>query len=125
MPQPPRVLVVDDDENILHAFRSFLRKEQYVMEAASSAEEALSKLRRSLYDVIITDIRMRGQSGVTFCLHIKHRYPDLPVILITGHPDLMSEAEAKKLGADYFFVKPLELDKLRRAIRECLHLNIK
>ncbi|MFQ5797204.1 MAG: response regulator [Bacteroidota bacterium] len=123
MTQPPRVLVVDNDDNILRAFRRFLKKEECLMEAASSAEEALTKLKRSSYDLVITDVRMSGQSGVTFCLHIKHKHPDLPVIVITGYPDLISETEVKKLGADYFFLKPLELDKLRKAIRECLHLN--
>ncbi len=125
MPRPPKVLIVDDDDNILHAFRSFFKKEQCLMDAASSTEDAHAKLKRSLYDLVITDIRMSNQSGVTFCMQIKHKHPRLPVIVITGYPDLFSEKEVKKLGADYFFLKPLELDKLRTAIRECLHLNNK
>lgn len=125
MSQPPRVLVVDDDENIRRAFHSFLRKEQVSMDAASSAEEALRKLKQYPYDLVITDIKMRGQSGVTLSMRVKHMYGDLPVIVVTGYPDLISETEAKKLGADYFFLKPLELDKLRKAVRECLHLNNK
>lgn len=123
MRHSPRVLVVDDDDNILLAFRSFLKKEMCSVDAASSAEEALSKLKRFTYNLVITDIRMGGQSGITFSLKVKHRYPEIPVIVITGHPDLITESEVKKLGADYFFLKPLELEKLRKAIRECLHLN--
>ena len=123
MSHSPRVLVVDDDENIVRAFRSFLKKEQCLMDGASNAEEALSKLDRTEYDLVITDIRMEGQSGVTLSLRIKHHHPEIPIIVITGYPDLISEEEVKKLGADYFFLKPLELHKLRKAIRQCLALN--
>ena len=47
----------------------------------------------------------------------------LTIIVITGYPDLINEKDVKAYGADYFFLKPLELDKLREAVRKCLHLN--
>ena len=123
MSHSPRVLVVDDDENIVRAFRSFLKKEQCLMDGASNAEEAFSKLNRTEYGLIITDIRMEGQSGETLSLRIKHHHPEIPIIVITGYPDLISEEEVKKLGADYFFIKPLDLNELRKALRKSLRLN--
>ena len=119
----PKVLVVDDDQNILSAFEDFLRKEHCSMIAASNAEEALKKMEQEHVDLLITDIRLRYQSGVTLFMHLREIQPDLPVIVITGYPDLISEEDLKTYGADYFFLKPLELDKLREAVRKCLHLN--
>jgi len=123
MPHQPRVLVVDDDPNILSAFEDFLRREHCAMISASSAEEAMEKIEEYHFDLLITDIRLRHQSGVTFFMQAKAIRPKLPVIVITGYPDLISEKDVKAFGADYFFLKPLELNKLREALRRCLRLN--
>jgi len=119
----PNVLVVDDDENILSAFRDFLRRENCSAVIASSAEEALKEMDRHTIDLVITDVRLKSQSGITFFMRLKSRRRDLPVIVITGYPNLIGEEEVKALGAEYFFLKPLELDKLREAVRRCLHLD--
>ena len=123
MRHQPKVLVVDDDQNILSAFEDFLRRERCTMIAASSAEEALKKVELQHVDLLITDVRLKYQSGVTFFMYVKEIEPKLPVIVITGYPDIISEEDVKAYGADYFFLKPLELDKLREAVRKCLHLN--
>jgi DNA-binding NtrC family response regulator len=123
MPHQPRVLVVDDDPNILSAFEDFLRREHCAMISASSAEEAMERIEEYHFDLLITDIRLRHQSGVTFFMQAKALQPNIPVIVITGYPDLVSEAELKLYGADYFFLKPLELNRIREAVRSCLHLN--
>ena len=115
------VLVVDDDPNILSAFGDFFRKEECRMIASSSMEEALEILKESSVNLIITDIRLKGRSGVTFLLEVKRIWQDLPVIVISGYPDVITENDLQKYGADYFFVKPLDLEKLREAVRECLH----
>ncbi len=120
MPHQPTVLVVDDDENIVSAFEDFLKKEHCTMVPAPNAEEALSVISHQQVNLVITDIRMKWQSGVTLLMSIKHTHPRLPVIAITGYPNLISEADIKQYGADYFFVKPLELDQLRDAVRDCL-----
>lgn len=121
----PKVLVVDDDINILAAFEDFLRREHCYMLAASCAEEALEKLHDHRVDLLVTDVRLKSQSGVTFLLRVKGSQPKLPVIVITGYPDLVTERDARAYGADYFFLKPLEIDKLRDAVKKCLHLNNK
>lgn len=120
-----KVLVVDDDENILSAFRDFLRIENCSAVTASSAEEALKEMEQQTIDLVITDVRLKSKSGVTFFMQLKSHRRELPVIVITGYPSLIGEEEVKALGADYFFLKPLELGKLREAVRKCLHLNSK
>lgn len=114
------VMVVDDDENILSAFEDFLKTERCTMIAATSAEDALETIERCQVDLLITDVRLKFQSGVTLFLQVKANYPNLPVIVITGYPDLITEKEVKSYGAEYVFLKPLELGKLREAVRSCL-----
>ncbi|MBI3110290.1 MAG: response regulator [Ignavibacteriales bacterium] len=123
MSSQPTVLVIDDDHNILAAFEDFLRRENCSMIGVTSAEEALQKLEGHRVDLLVTDVRLKLHSGVTLLLHVKAIHPKLPVIVITGYPDRITEAAAKTYGADYFLLKPLELNKLRDAVRTCLHMN--
>jgi DNA-binding NtrC family response regulator len=121
MPHQPRVLVVDDDDNIVSAFEDFLRKEHCTMVSASNAEDALSVISHQTVNLVITDIKMKWQSGVTLLMKIKQMHSRLPVIVITGYPNLIPEADIRHLGAEHLFVKPLELDQLRDAVRNCLN----
>ncbi len=124
MPHQPKVLVVDDDENIISAFEEFLSKERCTVISASGVGDALSIISRVPVNLVITDVRMRWQSGVTLLMKIKQSNPALPVIVITGYPNLISERDIRHYGAEYYFVKPLELDQLRNAVRHCLHHTI-
>ena len=119
----PKVLVLDDDTNILLAFRDFLKKEGCTMVAAPMPKEALQKMEEEKFDLLITDLRLNLESGVTFVLQAKRLQPKVPVIVITGYPDTVSESELKSYGADYLFVKPLELKELQHAVRTCLQQN--
>jgi DNA-binding NtrC family response regulator len=120
MPSQPRVLVVDDDENIVSAFEDFFRKEHCSMVSASNTEDALSVISQQTVNLVITDIRMKWQSGVTLLMTIKQTQPGLPVIVITGYPNLIAVADLRHYGAEYVFTKPLELDQLRDAVRNCI-----
>ena len=114
--------MVDDDENILSAFKDFLRKEHCSMAAATSAEEAFDVLSHQIVNLMITDVRMKWESGVTLLMKAKQVHPELPVIVITGYPNLIAESDLRHFGADFYLIKPLELDQLRHAVRMCLHL---
>ena len=119
-----RVLVVDDDENILSAFEDFFRKEHCAMLSASGAEEAIRTLAGVEVNLVITDVKFRGETGVELCRKLKRSRPGLPVIVITGYPNLVAEEDARSAGADYYFCKPLELDPLRDAVRKCLRMPV-
>jgi DNA-binding NtrC family response regulator len=118
------VLVVDDDPNILSAFEEFFRKEECSVITSSSTEGAMELLKQHSVDLIITDIRLKGLSGVTFLLEVKRVRRVLPIIVMTGYPEVISESEVKQYGADYFFQKPLNLEKFRGAVRKCLYRNV-
>jgi DNA-binding NtrC family response regulator len=125
MVRDPTILVVDDDVNILSAFSDFLKQERCTMIAATNADDALKHLAAHHIDLVITDVRLKYQSGVTLCIRIKQLQPELPVIVITGHPNLLTEKDVKIYGADFYFLKPLELDLLRDAVRKCLHRPVR
>ncbi len=121
MSSTPRVLVVDDDQNIISAFEDFFRREHCTMIAASTAQDAIRILETSVIDLLITDIRLKEQSGVTLFMRMKEMRPEVPVIVITGYPESISENDVRALGATSLLLKPLELRKLREAIRTALH----
>lgn len=90
------------------------------MVATSTAEEALNRVNDQHFDLLITDVRLKSTSGVTFFLNAKIANPYLPVIVITGYPESIDESTLKSIGADFLLLKPLELEKLRLAVRACL-----
>lgn len=120
VPHQPTALVVDDDKNIIAAFQQFFKKEQCTLVTASNVEDALEILEHRHIDLLITDIKLRRRSGVTLFTEVRTSMPELPVIVITGYPDLVSESKIRLLGANYFFMKPLDLEELRAAVRNCL-----
>lgn len=113
-------MVLDDDTNILLAFQDFLNGEGCVMAAAPAPEEALRRMREEEFDLLITDLRLNLESGVTFVINAKRLQPKTPIIVITGYPDTVSESELKSYGASYLLLKPLELKELQHAVRSCL-----
>lgn len=118
--QPPKVLVVDDDENILSAFKEFLKGEHCSVITANNIHAAMLHLQRKNISVLITDIRLQQESGITFLLKVRTLYPKMPVIVVTGYPDMVTEEDVKIYGAEFFLQKPLDVGKLREALRTCL-----
>ncbi|MGC8652804.1 MAG: response regulator [Candidatus Kryptoniota bacterium] len=119
----PLVLVLDDDTNILLAFQDFMKKEGCEMVAVSSPQEALLLLEKQHFDLLISDLRLNYESGVTFVIRAKKIRHNIPLIVITGYPDTISEDELRNYGADYLLIKPLELKDLQHAVRSCLQRN--
>jgi DNA-binding response OmpR family regulator len=124
MPHQPRALVVDDDENILSAFENFFRREHCAMLSASGPDEALRLLAGGGVNLVIADIKLEWESGVAFCRKLKGMHRHVPLIVITGYPNLVPEGDARSAGADFYFLKPLELDELRGAVRKCLRAPV-
>ncbi len=116
-PQKPTVLVVDDDKKILEAFRLFLEAENCNMIGSTDVDEAMDKAKTNKIDLLITDFYLKTKSSVELYTLIRKIYPDIPIAVITGYPEYIGEEDVKIFGANYFFTKPLELDKLREIVR--------
>lgn len=116
---PRRLLLVDDEANILSALRRLLRQDRYEIITANSGNEALDVLKNSAVDVIITDQRMPGMTGVEFLRLAKNRYPDTVRIVLSGYTELQSVTDAVNEGAVYkFLTKPWDDEKLREHVAE-------
>ncbi len=118
-PRQRTLLLVDDEENILASLKRLLRRSGYRIVTANSAAEGLQRLAETEVDVIVSDQRMPGMTGVEFLRRAKVLYPDTVRIVLSGYTELQSITDAINEGAIYkFLTKPWEDDLLRANIEE-------
>jgi len=115
-----KVLVVDDDPVVRKSFDRVLSSKGYAVITAECGEEALRKLNEEKYDVVYTDIRMPGMSGLEVAEQVKARRPWTPVVIITGYGTDVAEARAKAAGVSGFLHKPLSPDMIEDSARDAL-----
>ena len=115
----PRILVVDDDETIRDTLYDLL-SEVYVCQTAETAEKALARLQADFYDVVLTDISMPGLSGLELLGHIRQKYSDTSVIMISGIGDRERAEGLIRLGAFDFLLKPFSLDGVEKSVARAL-----
>jgi len=119
-PQDRIVHLVDDDEDLRHALKQSLELEGLSVTCHSSAEDIADLPLRSLYGVIVSDIRMPGIDGLTLMRRILGIDPTLPVVLITGHGDVQMAVEAMRAGAYDFIEKPFAANRLFSVVERAL-----
>ena len=113
------ILVVDDEKSICELLEITFRKEGHRVEVANSVEAAKRKLEGSLYDIIISDVRMPGATGVELLRFTREIAPDSYFVLITGVPSLETAIAAANEGANRYVIKDHDLvEQLRVAVRE-------
>jgi CheY-like chemotaxis protein len=113
-----KVLVVDDDPVVGKSIDRILSSRGYAVIAAAGGEEALDRLAREDYDVVYTDIKMPGMSGLEVARHIKESRPWLPVVIVTGYGNDANEAEARDIGVNGFLRKPLSPEMIESTADE-------
>jgi CheY-like chemotaxis protein len=119
------ILIVDDEPDVAELFRQRFRREvrqgSYVLHFAGSGEEALAKLDdgvRPQLIVILSDINMPGMDGLSLLRHVKERWRDLPVIMVTAYGDDERRRQAREFGAAEFVSKPVDFDRLKQQLRQ-------
>ena len=115
-----KVLVVDDDPVVRKSFDRVLSGKGYAVITAENGDEALRKLNEEKYDVVYTDIRMPGMSGLEVAEEVKARRPWTPVVIITGYGTEAAEARAEAAGVLSFLHKPLTPEMIEDSAREAL-----
>lgn len=116
MPAPGTILVVEDDRMVRHALVEWLGIAGHQVSEAEDAETALAALARTMPDLVLSDIRMPGMSGLELLDKIRAIDSDLPVVLITGHGDVAMAVAAMRAGAHDFITKPYDPDHLAAII---------
>jgi diguanylate cyclase (GGDEF)-like protein/PAS domain S-box-containing protein len=118
------LLLVDDEENIVAALRGLLRVEGWLVLSASSAEQALQLMARHEVDVILSDQRMPGMTGVELLRRARQLYPNTIRLVLSGYTELQSITDAINEGAIYkFLAKPWDDEQLRAHLREAFALK--
>src|SRR5208282_1591898 len=113
------ILVVDDEKSICELLEITFRKDGHRVEVANSVEAAKRKLEGSLFDIVISDVRMPGESGVELLRFTREVAPDSYFVLITGVPSLETAIAAANEGANRYVIKDHDLvEQLRVAVRE-------
>jgi len=118
-----KVLVVDDHFEMLELLRSLLElsNEECEVLAVPSAEEGLMELRRTPFDLVITDVRLPGMSGFDLVRRIRKLGRETPVVMITAYSSSEGQKEAHSLGVLRYFSKPLDTDAVLMAVHMALH----
>ena len=109
------VWIIDDEESIRTICTSAL-EDLFKIEAFSSASQALLALNSNKPDLIITDIKMPGMSGLEFLDKVSEKYPDLPTIIITAHANMDNALSAYKGGAFEYLTKPFDINEIRKLV---------
>ena len=111
---------MDDEVPFVDTMTKRLSKRNLTVLAAHSGPEALDVLKEKQVDVVILDVKMPGMDGIQTLKEIKHRYPHLEVIMLTGHATVPSAVEAMQMGASDYMMKPVAMDLLIKKACEAI-----
>lgn len=116
-----RILVIDDDPSIRNMLSIVLKKNKYNVVLAEDGKSAIDQLKRSTFDLIISDIKMPDIDGIALLKKIKSINPEIPVLMITAFASANDAVEAMKLGAEDYITKPFNLEELKIIIKKSLY----
>lgn len=117
MDEPVRILVTDDEKVIRDGCRRILADNNYEVHCAENGQEAISFLENRAVDIILLDLKMPVMSGEEVLDHVCKIYPDIPVIIITGHVTIDTAVECMKKGAFSFITKPFQIDQFLLTVK--------
>jgi diguanylate cyclase (GGDEF)-like protein len=116
-----QIMVVDDEEGILLLMESELQDQGYNVTCCADPEQAIEKIKKVIYDLIITDLKMPNISGVEFVKKIKEISPKTDLVVMTGFPSLETAVECMKNGASDYLAKPIDLEYLNIIVEKSLY----
>jgi two-component system nitrogen regulation response regulator NtrX len=118
-----KILVIDDETSILESLAGILSDEGFIPVCVDSAEKGLKRLQSEMPDLVLLDIWLPGMDGIEALKQIKKEYPELQVIMISGHGTIDTAVQATKIGAFDFIETPLSYDKIVLAINNGLRFS--
>ncbi len=116
----PNILVIDDEKSIRETLKEILSFEKYDVELAENGKRGLLALKKNDFDAILCDIKMPEMDGLEFLDEVIKLYPDIPIIMISGHGNIETAVEATKKGAYDFITKPPDLNRLLITLRNAV-----
>jgi two-component system nitrogen regulation response regulator GlnG len=120
-----KVWVLDDDKSIRWVFEKALSKANLPCRCFSNTNEAINQFNHETPSVIVSDIRMPGESGIDFLTKVKEKFPLIPIIIMTAYSDLDTAVSAFQKGAFEYIAKPFDIDKVLEVINQALEQTTK
>ena len=120
MPDPGRILVVDDEANVRELLSVVLGRDGYEVTAAPDGAQALALFRKGQTDLVLQDLKMPGMDGLTLLKSLKEISPTIPVIMLTAFATWDSAVEAMRLGAYDYLKKPFDNDQVRYTVQRAI-----
>ena len=119
-PTSPRILIADDEPLFLQTTAALLRKAGFTCTSAANGTAALEALSREPFDLVLTDLNMPGNLKLELLREGRTKWPEVPVIVVTGAPSLPSAIESVRLGITDYLLKPVKFEDLLSAVRRAL-----
>ena len=116
----PRILIVEDDENVRETLKNLLRQRGYEMDTAKTGKEAIQKSKAKYYNLALLDIKLPDMEGTKLLTTMHENTPKMMKIMVTGYPSQENAIEALNFGADAYILKPVSPEKLLALIEEKL-----
>ena len=113
-----KILIVDDEENILWVMKKGLEKNSFIVDTATSGEKALEQLRKNKYLLMFSDIFMEGISGLELMKQSQQISPDLKIVIMTAQDSMNNTIEAMRLGAYDYLSKPFDFDDVYKLVEK-------
>ncbi len=120
-----RILIIEDDEEMRSLLRDFFEEEGFETDSVSNGSEAFRVLVREVFDIVITDIRMPGLTGLDIIPGVRKLQPETTIIVITAFGSGEVHRKAMERGANSYLEKPLRFDELKKMVHELLSSKAK
>ena len=117
MPGNKDVMVLDDEPIVGDRLKPALEKEGFQVEVFTDSSAAIERLKQKSFSVLVTDVKMRGPSGMDVLRFVKENAPDTQVIVITGYATIETSHEADALGAVHFIPKPFKIKEIVKLVK--------
>lgn len=123
IPLRPRILVAEDEDSLRRGIARILQGLGFDVETAEDGLRATELLAVNTFDAVLTDVRMPGMSGIGVLRAVRERDLEVPVLLMTGSPDVSSAVEALRYGASDYITKPIDTAVLEKKVKRAVDLN--
>ena len=115
-----KILVIDDEPVVLNSCRKVLEEDGFDVYLVPSADEALKAMKKEVFDLLLVDVKMPKHNGIYLMQKVKEKWPDVPIIVMSGYPTPDTITDGAKMGADAFIAKPFTPDELLETIRQVI-----
>lgn len=113
-----KILVLDDEEIVVTRLKAALEKDGYIVETFIDSRQAKERIEQNKYDIVVTDLKMANIDGMQLFQHVKDKYPDTEVILISGFATLKVVKDALQSGVRDVIAKPFKISQIKELINK-------